>query len=579
MEAASQHGDPSLHEARLIVDCAWEELQRSPYVQARLGVAQTRLPDVSFAEAERRSNAGNLILKRLQALDLGTLPHELALTLRLVVFQARAWSRAAQWYWIAIDPLGIGEFGLFLPTAYCGGYLLSYVHKQLASFAFSELRDADRYLALVVDYACLIDQFTARTTGQAERGIRIPRVQAMQARSLLTALKSGVRAQLAAAPQHAAAWPQDFAGQVENCIATCVEPAFDRALAGLSDAYFEQAPEMVGIGQYAGGEAVYAELVKLHTTLDLTPEQVQVRGLERMSEIEESISAIQAELGFKGDSKAFVACLNNDPQWRANTVEGVKAVFQRYIDRLRPHLKEYFSIAPKAAYGVAPLPEALQEAMTYGYYDPPRSDRAEGLYLFNASHLTKQSLFHLGALTYHELMPGHHLQLATQQENPDLHPFRAHSFVTAYIEGWAEYAATLAGEMGLYEMPQERYGRLVMDAFLTSRLVVDTGMNVLGWSLERAREYMRTHSRLTEAEILTESVRYSCDIPAQALAYKVGDAQILAMRDRMRCALGERFNLKDFHDAILRSGALPLADLDWHVDRKIEQRVHGVQTL
>lgn len=573
MEASTEGPASSLHEARLIVESAWKELRRSPYVQARLGVPQDRLPDLSFAEAERRSDVGCLILKRLQALKLHALPDDLVLTLRVVAFHARAWSRAAPWYWIAIDPLGIGEFGLFLPTAYCGGHLLSFVQKQFAPAGFPESRDADRYLALVLDYARLIDEFTARTCGQADRGIRMPRVQVKQARSLMTALKSGIRAQLAETPRYAASvWPSDFARRVDNCVTTCVEPAFDRALVALSDVYMRQAPEDVGIGQYAGGEDVYAELVKHHTTLDLAPEQVQIRGFERMSEIEASIDAIQGELGFKGDAAGFLACLNEDPQWRANTVQGVKAVFQRYIDRLALRFDDLFSRLPKALYGVAPLPRALQESMTYGYYDPSNLNRGEGLYLFNTANLTKQSLFHIGALTYHELVPGHHLQLALQQEDPALHPLRAHSFVTAFVEGWAEYAAALAGEIGLYEAPQERYGRLVMDAFLTSRLVVDTGMNVLGWSLNRARDYMRLHSRLTNAEILTETVRYSSDIPAQALAYKLGDTHILGLRERMRKALGARFELKEFHDRVLECGAIPLRDLEWHIERAIERK-------
>jgi uncharacterized protein (DUF885 family) len=211
--------------------------------------------------------------------------------------------------------------------------------------------------------------------------------------------------------------------------------------------------------------------------------------------------------------------------------------------------------------------------MTYGYYDPPRKDRDRGLYMFNPANMTKRPLFNIGALTYHELMPGHHLQIAVQHENPrDLHPLRAHSFVNAYVEGWAEYAATFAGEIGMYELPEERYGRLEMDAFLTSRLVVDTGMNAMGWSLDRGRDYLRSRGRLPEAEVLTESVRYSCDIPGQALAYKLGDKEILAMRERMRCAMGSCFDIKDFHRSILGPGALPLRDLGWHVNHEIDLR-------
>lgn len=368
----------------------------------------------------------------------------------------------------------------------------------------------------------------------------------------------------------------ELAHELEHRIATSVEPAFDRAIDALSEAYFAQAPDAVGLSQYPDGAELYAELVKLHTTLDLTPEEVHAQGHAQMAHIEERMRAIRAELGVNGDDAAFRAHLSEDARWRANTVETVTAVFQRYIDRLTPHLKSYFSNTPRATYRVAPLAESLQGSMTFGYYDAPRGDRAEGVYLFNSANLTTQTLCHIGALTYHELMPGHHLHLATQQENEFLHPFRKYSFVNAYNEGWAEYAASLAGEIGMYEQPEERYGRLLMEAFLTCRLVVDTGMNALGWSLEQARDYMRIHSGMPEAEILTESVRYSCDVPAQALAYKLGDSKILALRERMRHAFGMRFDLKEFHAAILGSGALPIPVLEWHVEHEIERlRDHG----
>jgi len=212
--------------------------------------------------------------------------------------------------------------------------------------------------------------------------------------------------------------------------------------------------------------------------------------------------------------------------------------------------------------------------MTYGYYDAPRRERPKGIYLFNARNLTRQSLVALGSLTYHELMPGHHLHYAIQQERESLCPFRKHSFVNAFNEGWAEYAATLAGELGMYETPEERYGRLIWDAFFTCRLVVDTGMNVLGWSLERARDYMRMYGGMTEADICTESVRYACDIPGQGLAYKLGDVHILRLRERMRRELGSRFEMKAFHAAVVEHGSLPLPELEWHVEHEIERLKH-----
>ena len=572
MSILSEHQGNAISAAVCIIDEAWEELKHTPFVNRRLGVAPRRLPDISLAETERHSGVGRSLCSRIDGLDMGALPHDMELTLRLVRFRARIWSREASWYWTVVDPLGIGFFGMFLPTAYCGGLLLDVLHGEFSSFRFSESGDADRYLSLVSDYARLIEQFSERTSGQAARGVRMPRVQIRQARALLGALRSGVPQALGVAShRRAGVLTGEFDKELRNRISKLVGPAFEKAIDDISEDYYAQAPEEVGLTQYEYGAEVYAELVKLHTTLDLTPNEVHLAGHARMAEIEDSMRAIRDEVGFQGSGADFLKHLNTDESWRRDTIEGVTAVFQRYIDRLKPSLGKFFAKIPEATYGVAPLPDALQGSMTFGYYDAPRLGKPEGRYLFNSANLTGRALFQLGSLTFHELMPGHHLQLATQQENVLLHPFRNHSLVNAYCEGWAEYAATFAGEIGLYEHPAERYGRLLMDAFLTCRLVVDTGMNALGWSLEDSAEYMRQHSGMTDAEILTELVRYSCDIPGQSLAYKLGDTYIIELREQMRCALGSRFDLKDFHAAALTCGAITMPDLRWHVRYETER--------
>lgn len=554
-----------------IADEAWEEVRRSLMVQIQLGAVPAHLPHISPEEAQRRSEVGRKLLERIAALKGEALSHDAALTLRVAEFRARTWSREADWYWVAVDPLGVGFFGMFLPTAYCGGFTLNYIHSQLVAFQFREAGDCDRYLGLLADYARLIGQFEARTVGQRERGMLMPRPQIASARTLLGALRAGAVA-LAVAPERLAKVTAPVLTE-EICLrCRLIDAAYERLIGVFSEDYFSQAPEQVGLGQYAGGKEIYLELVKDHTTLDLTPREVHERGVECMARIQESMRKIREELQFSGDHKAFIAHLNEDPRWRADSVEGVKAVFQRYIDRLAPRFGEYFADRPRAGYGIAPLPQALEASMTFGYYEPPRPGRDQGLYLFNSKNLTRQSLFNIGALTYHELVPGHHLHLATQNESRQLHPLRTHSFVNAFNEGWAEYAATFAGEIGMYEAPEERYGRLVMDAFLTSRLVVDTGMNMLGWSLEQARDYMRAYSGMAETEVLTETLRYSCDIPAQSLAYKLGDTEIMMLRARMQQALGKRFQMQAFHAAVLESGALPLPDLAWHIDWRIEQQ-------
>ncbi|WP_158080847.1 DUF885 family protein [Pelomonas sp. KK5] len=544
----------------LLADC-WEAMRRINAAAAGFsGEKLTRLPDLSLAGAERNAATAKRLLERIAALDEAALPHPVATTLRQARYYLQGVARQAEWYWLALDPAGLGFYGLFAPSAYCGGFVLNGVLRSLSEFKAESAGDADRYLAQVADLAQLIDQMTERTLGQRERGILVPKPQLPSVRGLLAGLRGS-----AAAAVRAGGKACD-AAEIERRITQLIEPAFERLAAIFDAAYEAQAPAGVGIGQYPGGAAVYAELVRRHTTMDLTPEQVHQRGLARMAEVQREMAAIRAAAGCADDAE-YMARASRDPRYAASTVEGVTAVFKRYIDRMDAVFDQAFHARCKAPHGVAALPAALEASMTFGYYDAVRPDGGGGNYMFNAANLTTRPLLNIASLTYHELVPGHHLHLASQTESRSLHPIARYAYCNAYNEGWAEYAATLAGELGGYEADEERYGRLMMDAFLSCRLVVDTGMNALGWSLEQARDYLRRNGSLSEPEVLSESLRYSCDIPGQSLAYKLGDTEMLRLRERMRAAQGERFALKDFHAAVLGSGAMPFPDLAWSLER------------
>jgi uncharacterized protein (DUF885 family) len=212
------------------------------------------------------------------------------------------------------------------------------------------------------------------------------------------------------------------------------------------------------------------------------------------------------------------------------------------------------------------LDAAAEATMTFGYYAPPTPDERVGRYRYNGSKLDERSLVSAGPLVYHELAPGHHFQIALASENQAIPEFRRELWDTAYVEGWGEYASGLAEEMGMYEDPYDLYGRLSMDMFLSVRLVVDTGMNAQGWPLARARAYMREHLIESDTQIATESLRYSADIPGQALAYKMGSRALWDLRRKAEAALGSRFDLRRFHDCVLSSGSLPLATLGSKLD-------------
>jgi uncharacterized protein (DUF885 family) len=305
----------------------------------------------------------------------------------------------------------------------------------------------------------------------------------------------------------------------------------------------------------------------MHTTLDLTPEKVHAAGHARMARIEAQMAELRGQLGFKGTAAEFNVHLRQQPGAVAKTPDEIGAKMRKYKDRVEKRFDEFFAERSKYEYDLVPLPQALEGSMTWGYYQGPSANDRRGLYNYNGSKLDSQAVIGAASLVFHELVPGHHLHMTLQRENKNLPSIRKNGFVNAFNEGWAEYAATLTGEMGLYDDPYDRYGRHVFDAFLTSRLVVDTGMNALGWSWERAKAYMREHTLCAEGEIESDTLRYSCGIPAQALAYKLGDEEILRMRDKIRSRLQERFSYRDFHSAILGGGAIPLPALEWHLDR------------
>ncbi|MGH6613364.1 DUF885 domain-containing protein [Sphingomonas sp.] len=556
----TRHDEAMMMKAIVQIEQVWREVRHGLFLRRDLGEPITDLPDIGEEAAMARGARARGILNDIDAIDATLLPGEIATTLAVARVVATRLAREGEWYWLVFDPLGVGFFAMFAPTAYCAGFLLNSIHAILAAHPFARVGDLDRYLALVEDYARLIDQIRERTEGQAARGIRMPVVQLDQSIELVARLSASAPAALAPSPDRlGAVGTEEGRRRIDQRISDRVVTAFANLAAFLADpAYRAAAPEGVGIAQYPGGAEVYSALIEQHTTLALTSAEIHAEGIRRIAAIRAEMGRLSEQAGLDGTPEAYAAAIDADPAWRAVDVDGVEAVFRRYIDRIAPHIDTQFNFKPRARHDVAALPAELSASMTFGYYEPPTADRPIGRYLFNAENLARNAMHNVAALNFHELVPGHHFHFASQRENDMLHPLRKNAFFNAFNEGWAEYAGKLAGEMGMYAAPEERFGRLVMDAFLTCRLVVDTGMNALGWSLEQARDYMRANAFMPETEIASESVRYSCDIPAQSLAYKLGEHFLVDLREAMRSALDDRFDIRDFHDAVLKPGALPL---------------------
>ena len=314
-----------------------------------------------------------------------------------------------------------------------------------------------------------------------------------------------------------------------------------------------------------GGAAWYASRVRTHTTTDLTPDQIHAIGLSEVARIRARMDDVAAKAGYPSRA-AFIAHLRTDSAYYAKTPEELLQVAARQAKAIDGLLPRYFNTLPRLPYGLKPIPEAEAEGTTTAYYMPgaPESGIA-GTYFVNTSRLDQRPFWELPALTAHEAVPGHHNQIALQQELP-LPPFRKYlAGFTAYVEGWALYTEYLGEEMGLYDTPEKMMGRLSYEMWRACRLVVDTGLHAKGWDKARAVAFMRDNSALSAANIDAEVNRY-ISWPGQALGYKLGEIRIRALREKAEQTLGEKFDLRRFHDAVLAQGAVPLTVLESQID-------------
>ncbi len=449
-------------------------------------------------------------------------------------------------------------------------------HTAFSSHPFRNREDADHYEKLLSKYPAFLDALQAKLKEQSRRGIVMAKAEIpLVVGGLAPAAREKADNLFVVAPERLAALPtgdrDSFSERIAGRIDREIRPAVRRLTDYLNGEYAAKAPASVGLGQYPGGADVYRAAVRRSTTLEVPPEEIHRIGLEAMNQLNARLDAIRKQVGFEGTLGEFRQSLKKDPRFYAKTPEEVGERLMGAQNRILKKLPEFFGHLPKAPFGVKRLEPQLEPPMTFGYYQVPTPQDAKGYYKYNGTHLEDRSLIGAGSLISHELMPGHHLQVSLQQENADLPQWRRESAIsyTAFIESWGEYSSLLAGEMGMYENPYDLAGRLLFDAFLTSRLVVDTGMNLLGWPREKAMQYMRDNTIQSETEIATETLRYSCDMPSQALAYKMGMRKFVELREKARAALGPAFDIRRYHDMLLSSGAVPLdlaeRKVDWFI--------------
>ncbi len=345
-----------------------------------------------------------------------------------------------------------------------------------------------------------------------------------------------------------------------------VQPAQRRLVTFLETEYLPHARASLAARDLPNGAAYYAWLVRRDTTTELTPDQIHAIGLSEVKRIRGEMEALIASTGFKGTFQDFQRRLRTDPQFYVTTPEALlqrSALFDKETDAALPR---FFATLPRLPFTVKPIPAESAEGATTAYYEggSPQLGLA-GTYRVNTTHLDQRPLYELPALSLHESAPGHHVQIALAQERTDLPRFRRDAYLVAFAEGWALYAEHLGVEMGRYKTPEENFGRLSYEMWRACRLVADTGIHWLRWSREQARACFVENTALTPKNIEVELDRY-ISWPGQALGYKIGELKIRALRARAETALGPRFDVRRFHDAVLLEGALPLTVLERRID-------------
>ena len=349
-----------------------------------------------------------------------------------------------------------------------------------------------------------------------------------------------------------------------------VIPAYQRALEFMRTEYLPGAVENVGASNLPEGAAYYDALVKYYTTLgDASAEDVHQLGLKEVARIRKEMDAIIKETGFEGDFDAFVEFLRTDPQFYAKTPLELLKEASFISKEIDGRLPKFFGKLPRQPYSVVPVPMSIAQNYTTGRYvgAPPGSDRG-GQYWVNTYALEKRPLYQLIALSLHEAVPGHHLQNALSYEITDAPEFRKQFYPHAYGEGWGLYSEKLGVEMGVYKTPYDHFGRLSYEMWRACRLVIDTGLHAKGWTRDEAMDYLASNTALSLHNVQTEVDRY-ISWPGQALAYKMGELTIWELRRKAEAELGEDFDIRAFHDAVLTSGGLPLELLRVRIDQYI----------
>ena len=557
--AVSAPATKSLHQ---LFETEWNHtMERHPTWASALGDRRwnDRWGDASLAAIEADHAHDRDVLRRLQGIDRARLaPRD---QLNYDLFQ-RQFAEALESH----------PFRLYLMPVSMRDGIQS--EDELAdSLRFETVQDFEDWLTRLRRFPALMDQ----TIALMREGIR---ARVVQPKIIMQRVPAQIEKQLVSAPEQSpfykpfthfpaslgAAERARLERAAKEAVASAIVPAYQRFKEFFTQEYLPACFDQVGAWQLPDGAKLYALEARHFTTTALTPQQIHDLGLSEVKRIRAELLAIKDRVGFQGTLPEFFVHLRTDPKFYFQTPEELLAAYRAQSRRIDPLLVKLFRTLPRMPYGIEPIPDKMAPDTTMAYYRQPAGDGSRaGTYFVNLYRPETRPKYEMMALSLHEAVPGHHLQIALAQEQGELPNFRRYGGYTAYIEGWGLYSESLGEELGLYTDPYAKFGQLTYEMWRAVRLVVDTGLHALKWDRQRAIDYFHDNAAKQENDIINEIDRY-IGWPGQALAYKLGELKLKELRARAAKALGEKFDVRDFHDVVLRSGAVPLDILERNVD-------------
>jgi len=557
--AAASEADEQLEK---LYDEAWEfNLNESPELATSVGDhrANNRLDSVRVKDYLRRDKRRREFLQRLQAIDRQALSDAQKINYDMFSRKLR-------------DAISEADFqGYLIPITNRDGFHISFpeLHRRIP---MESVQDYENYIGRLRDFSRYTDEHIALMRQGIERGMVLPAVSLENYRDVITPhiVSDPTRSQNYTPFKK---FPESFdsdtrerlSKEAQQAISESVVPGYQRFLDFLHDEYVPAARGQIGASALPHGREYYRYRVRHFTTLDISPEEVHRIGLEEVARIRGEMGQVIEQTGFEGDFASFVQYLRSDPRFYPTSKEQLLEKTAAVLKKMDGELPRLFKTLPRMPYGIREVPAFIAPLTTAAYYMTPAGDGTRaGFYYINTYNLKSRPLYQIEALSLHEAVPGHHLQLALQQELENVPPFRRFSGVTAFIEGWGLYSERLGLEVGFYEDPYSNFGRLSYEAWRACRLVVDTGIHYQGWTRQQAIDYMAENTGLSLHNITAEVDRY-ISWPGQALAYKMGELKIRQLRALAEKELGTNFDIREFHDVVLRNGAIPLDVLDAQV--------------